>query len=129
VKLPAKLIKPCLFVGPSRRELKNFPDEVRGSIGHALHQAQCGSESEAAKALKGFRGRSILEIVTDFDGNTFRAVYTVRFSDAIYVLHAFQKKSKKGIATPKQTIELVKSRLHDAENDYRARQKQGEWKS
>jgi phage-related protein len=129
VKLPAKLIKPCLFVGPSRRELKNFPDEVRGSIGHALHQAQCGSESEAAKALKGFRGRSILEIVTDFDGNTFRAVYTVRFSDAIYILHAFQKKSKKGIATPKQTIELIKSRLHDAESDYRARQKQGEWKS
>jgi phage-related protein len=70
-----------------------------------------------------------LEIVTDFDGNTFRAVYTVRFSDAIYVLHAFQKKSKKGIATPKQIIELIKSRLQDAESDYRARQKQGEWKS
>jgi phage-related protein len=126
VKLPVRLIKPCLFVGPSRRELKNFPDEVRGSIGHALHQAQCGDEPEAAKALKGFGGRSILEIVTDFDGNTFRAVYTVRFSDAIYVLHAFQKKSKKGITTPKQTIELIKSRLRDAESDYRARQKQGE---
>ena len=70
-----------------------------------------------------------MEIVTDFDGNTFRAVYTVRFSDAIYVLHAFQKKSKKGIATPKLTIELIKSRLHDAESDYRARQKQGGWKS
>jgi phage-related protein len=116
-----------LFVGPSRRELKKFPDEVRGSIGHALHQAQCGEEPESAKALKGFGGRSILEIVTDFDGNTFRAVYTVRFSDAIYVLHAFQKKSKKGITTPKQTIELIKSRLRDAESDYRARQKQGEW--
>jgi len=129
VKLPVRLIKPCLFVGPSRRELKNFPDEVRGSIGHALHQAQCGDEPESAKALKGFGGRNVLEIVTDFDGNTFRAVYTVRFRDAIYVLHAFQKKSKKGIATPKQTIELIKSRLHDAEIDYRARQKQGEWKS
>jgi phage-related protein len=129
VKLPVRLIKPCLFVGPSRRELKNFPDEVRGSIGHALHQAQCGDEPEVAKALKGFGGRSILEIVTDFDGNTFRAVYTVRFSDAIYVLHAFQKKSKKGITTPKQTIELIKSRLRDAESDYRARQKQGEWRS
>jgi phage-related protein len=129
VKLPARLIKPCLFVGPSRRELKNFPDEVRGSIGHALHQAQCGDEPESAKALKGFGGRSILEIVADFDGNTFRAVYTVRFSDVIYVLHAFQKKSKKGIATPRQTIALIKSRLRDAESDYRARQKQGEWES
>jgi phage-related protein len=129
VKLPARLIKPCLFVGPSRRELKNFPDEVRGSIGHALHQAQCGDEPESAKALKGFGGRNILEIVTDFDGNAFRAVYTVRFGDAIYVLHAFQKKSKKGIATSKQTIALIKSRLRDAESDYRARQKQGEWKS
>jgi phage-related protein len=129
VKLPARLIKPCLFVGPSRRELKNFPDEVRGSIGHALHQAQCGDEPESAKALKGFGGRSILEIVADFDGNTFRAVYTVRFSDVIYVLHAFQKKSKKGITTPRQTIALIKSRLRDAESDYRARQKQGEWES
>jgi phage-related protein len=129
VKLPARLIKPCLFVGPSRRELKNFPDEVRGSIGHALHQAQCGDAPESAKALKGFGGRSILEIVADFDGNTFRAVYTVRFSDVIYVLHAFQKKSKKGITTPRQTIALIKSRLRDAESDYRARQKQGEWES
>ena len=128
MKLPARLIKPCLFVGPSRRELKSFPDEVRGSVGHALHQAQCGDESELAKALKGFGGRGILEIVADFDGNTYRAVYTVRFSDVIYVLHAFQKKSKKGIATPKQTIELIKSRLHDAESDYRARRKRGEWK-
>jgi phage-related protein len=129
VKLPARHIKPCVFVGPSRRELKNFPDEVRGSIGHALHKAQCGDEPGAAKALKGFGGRSILEVVTDFDGNTFRAVYTVRFSDAIYVLHAFQKKSKKGIRTSKQTIELIKSRLRDAESEYRARQKQGEWES
>jgi phage-related protein len=129
VKLAVKLVKPCLFVGPSRRELRSFPDEVRGSIGHALHQAQCGDEPSSAKALKGFGGRSILEIVTDFDGNTFRAVYTVRFSDAIYVLHAFQKKSKRGIATPKQTIELVKSRLRDAEADYLARRKQGEQES
>jgi phage-related protein len=129
VKLPARPIKPCFFVGPSRRELRSFPDEVRGSIGHALHQAQRGEEPDSAKALKGFGGRSILEVVTDFDGNTFRAVYTVRFSDAIYVLHAFQKKSKRGIATPKQTIELIKSRLRDAELDYLARRKEGEQKS
>ena len=125
---PAKRpVKPCLFVGPSRRELKAFPEEVQGSVGHALHQAQCGDEPDSAKALKGFGGRGILEIVEDFDGNTYRAVYTVRFAGLIYVLHAFQKKSKKGIATPKQTIELIKSRLRDAERDYRGRH-QGERK-
>ena len=125
MKLIKRSVKPCLFVGPSRRELKTFPDEVQGSVGHALHQAQCGEEPDSAKALKGFGGRGILEIVEDFDGNTYRAVYTVRFTGLIYVLHAFQKKSKKGIATPKQTIELIKSRLRDAEEDYRVRQKQG----
>ncbi len=123
MKLALRLIKPCLFVGPSRRELKSFPDEVRGRIGHALHQAQSGDEPDSSKSLRGFGGRSVLEIVADFDGNTFRAVYTVRFNDAIYVLHAFQKKSKRGITTPKQTIELIKSRLRDAESDYLARQK------
>lgn len=124
MKLAHYPLKPCLFVGPSRRELKTFPDEVQGSIGHALHQAQCGEEPDTAKALKGFGGRSILEIVEDHDGNTYRAVYTVRFAGLIYVLHAFQKKSKKGIATPKQTIDLITSRLRDAEEDYRARQKE-----
>jgi phage-related protein len=114
---------------PEPTGAKTFSDEVRDSIGHALYQAQCGDEPESAKALKGFGGRNILEIVTDFDGNTFRAVYTVRFGDAIYVLHAFQKKSKKGIATSKQTMALIKSRLRDAESDYHARQKQGERKS
>lgn len=126
MKLTKRPAKPCLFVGPSRRELKTFPDEVQGSIGHALHQAQCGDEPDSAKALKGFGGRGVLEIVEDFDGNTYRAVYTVRFPGLIYVLHAFQKKSKKGIATPKQTIDLIKSRLRDAEEDYRARRKEGE---
>jgi phage-related protein len=126
VKLTKRPVKPCLFIGPSRRELKAFPDEVRGSIGHALHRAQCGEEANSAKALKGFGGRGILEIVDDFDGNTYRAVYTVRLAGLIYVLHAFQKKSKKGIATPKQTIDLIKLRLREAEVDYRARHKVGE---
>jgi phage-related protein len=125
VKLENRPEKPCLFVGPSRRELKAFPEDVKGSIGHALHLAQCGEEATYAKALKGFGGRGILELVEDFDGNTYRAVYTVRFVGVIYVLHAFQKKSKKGIATPKHTIELIKSRLQDAEADYRARQEKG----
>jgi phage-related protein len=125
VKLSHSPVKPCLFVRSSRRELKALPEEVRGRIGHALYQAQCGQEPVSAKALKGFDGRGVLEVVEDFDGETYRAVYTVRFAGLIYVLHAFQKKSKKGIATPKQTMELVKSRLRDAEEDYRAR-KEGE---
>jgi phage-related protein len=129
VKLAPHIVKPCLFVGASRRELKAFPNDVRGSIGHALHQAQCGDEPDSAKALKGFGGRGVLEIVEDFDGNTYRAAYTVRFAGVIYVLHAFQKKSKKGIATPKQTIELIKSRLRTAEENYRLLRMQGEWKS
>jgi phage-related protein len=129
VKLTARFIKPCLFVGPTRRELKAFPDEVRSDIGHALHQAQCGDEPDSAKALKGFGGRTVLEIIADFDGNTFRAVYTVRFVDAIYVLHAFQKKSKRGIATPKHIIDLIKLRLRDAEADYRMRRKEQEFRS
>ena len=84
-------------------------------MGHALHEVQSGGEPVSAKALKGFGGRTVLEIVDDFQGDTFRAVYTVRFAGAIYVLHAFQKKSKKGIATPNRDIELIKSRLRDAE--------------
>jgi phage-related protein len=93
VKVPARAAKPCLFVGPTRRELKTFPDDVQRSIGHALHQVQCGEEPDSAKALKGFGGRGVLEIVEEFDGNTYRAVYTVRFAGLVYVLHAFQKKS------------------------------------
>jgi phage-related protein len=92
---------------------------VRRNIGHALHEVQSGGEPLSAKALKGFGGRAILEIIDDFDGDTFRAVYTVRFAGVVYVLHAFQKKSKKGIASPKRDIELIKSRLRDAEELHR----------
>jgi len=72
--------KPCLFVGASRRELRALPPDVRSEIGHALYEAQCGREPTAAKALKGFGGRGVLEVIEDFDGNTYRAVYTVRFA-------------------------------------------------
>ena len=119
--LNERLIKPCWFIGPSRRELKALPEEVRARIGHALHLAQCGEEASSAKALRGFGGRGVVEIVEDFEGNAYRAVYTVRFAGVIYVLHAFQKKSKKGIATPRATLDLIKSRLRDAEADYRVR--------
>src|SRR5882757_3779636 len=90
-------------------------------MGYALNQVQEGDEPMAAKALKGFGGRAVLELIDDFDSNTYRAVYTVRFAGMVYVLHAFQKKAKKGIATPAQDIELIKSRLRDAELHYRAR--------
>lgn len=90
-------------------------------MGHALHEVQRGGEPASAKALRGFGGRTVLEIVDDFQGGTFRAVYTVRFADVIYVLHAFQKKSKQGIATPNRDIELIKSRLRDAEELHRVR--------
>jgi len=89
-------------------------------MGTALNSAQLGGKHPSAKPLKGFRGAGVLEIVDDFDGNTYRAVYTVKFADIIYVLHAFQKKSKKGIETPKKDIERVKARYKFAEEEYKA---------
>jgi phage-related protein len=116
-------LKTCIFVGSSRRDLQAFPDSVRQGVGLALYEAQNGLESTSVKALKGFGGRQILEVVEGFDGDTYRAVYTVRFVGVIYVLHVFQKKSKKGISTPKQQIELIKRRLRVAEEHYKQRQK------
>ena len=89
-------------------------------MGQAIDDAQLGGEHPAAKALKGFGGRGVLEIVDDFDGDTYRAVYTVKFAGVVYVLHAFQKKSKKGIATPQREIDLIKARLKRAEEHYHA---------
>lgn len=94
---------------------------VRKSIGFALYQAQLGSKHIQAKPLKGFSGAGVLEVIEDHDSGTYRAVYTVKFADMIYVLHAFQKKSKKGIGTPKFEIDLIKQRLKAAELDYRSR--------
>ena len=111
--------KPVEWIGSSRRELRSFPKEVRRVMGQAIDDAQLGAEHPAAKALKGFGGRGVLEIVDDFDGDAFRAVYTVRFAEIVYVLHAFQKKSKRGIATPQREIDLIKSRLQRAEEHYR----------
>jgi phage-related protein len=102
--------------------LRSFPRAVRIDIGHALFTAQEGKTDPAAKPLRGFGGASVLEIVASHHGDTWRAVYTVRFRDAIYVLHVFQKKSAKGIATPAREIDLIKRRLTEAERDYRERQ-------
>src|ERR1700716_3197280 len=110
--------KPTVWIGSSRDDLRAFPDEVRRVMGVAINDAQNGDEHPRAKALKGFGGRSVLEVVDDEDGDTYRAVYTVRFAGVIYVLHAFQKKSKKGIQTPKREIEIVRIRLKTAEAHY-----------
>lgn len=90
-------------------------------MGYALYQAQKGFKAPTTKPLRGFGGAGVLEIVEDYQTDTYRAVYTVRFSDLVYVLHAFQKKSKKGRATPKSDIDLVKTRLKTAEQHYKSR--------
>lgn len=115
-----KLPKPTEWIGSARDDLREFPIDVRRVMGVAINDAQNGAEHPAAKALKGFGGRSVLEIVEDFDGDTYRGVYTVRFFGAIYVLHCFQKKSKKGAETPRRETDLVKTRLKAAEAHYRA---------
>jgi phage-related protein len=115
-------LKPVRWVGSSQRDLRSFPQPVRSAVGHAIYAAQKGQTDPAAKPLKGFGGRNIMEIVADHRGDTWRAVYTVRFRNAVYVLHAFQKKSKSGIATPKKELELIQQRLAEAERDYRERQ-------
>lgn len=91
-------------------------------MGYALYQAQVGLKAPTAKSLRGFGGAGVLEIVEDHQTDTYRAVYTVKFSELVYVLHAFQKKSKKGIATPKPDMDLIKKRLRVAEEDYKMRQ-------
>ena len=112
----SKTDTPLEFIGTSREDLSEFPDKVKYCIGFALRTAQKGSKHPDAKPLKGFGGAGVLEIVSDFDGDTFRAVYTVKIKGVVYVLHAFQKKSKKGIATPKVEIDKIKSRLKLAES-------------
>lgn len=104
-------LKPLYWIGSALKDLRAFPEEVKDGIGYALEIAQRGGKSDKAKPLKGFPGTSILEIVEDHAKTTWRAVYTVEIADAVYVLHAFQKKSKKGIATPKQEIDLIRRRL------------------
>lgn len=111
--------KELIFAPSARKALQAFPTEVRSDMGFALYQVQLGRKPRNAKPLKGFGGAGVLEVVEDFDGDTYRAAYTVRFAEVVYVLHCFQKKSKKGIATPKQDIELIKQRLKAAEVDYK----------
>ena len=115
--------RPLLWVSSSKRDFMEMPDDVLDDFGFGLHQAQNGKMPDIGKILKGFGGASVIELVDNCKEGTFRAVYTVRFEEVIVILHAFQKKSKKGIETPKQDIELIHSRLKIAENLYK------EWKT
>ena len=111
-------LKPVKWISSSRDDLRKFPEEVQQMMGFALYRAQLGKKHPDAKPLKGFKGSGVIEIVEDFDGDTYRAVYTVKFEGIVYVLHAFQKKSKRGIATPKQDINLIEMRLKRAKEHH-----------
>jgi phage-related protein len=107
--------KPLFWVASSRKDLMTMPADVQDTMGYALYLAQTGSKHSHCKPLKGFGHAGVLEVVEDFHGNTYRAVYTLRFGDAVYVLHCFQKKSTKNIKTPQADIALIKNRLMAAE--------------
>ena len=120
------MVKPLEWIGSSNNDIRKFPKEVRIVMGYALDVAKNGGKADNVKPLKGIvPGSGVLEVIDDYDGDTYRAVYTVRFEEFIYVLHAFKKKSTKGINTPKQEIDLIKTRYKEAENRYKACLKKG----
>jgi phage-related protein len=108
-------IKALVWVGSTKKDIKSMPEDVQDTFGYALHLAQTGKKHSQAKPLKGFGSAGVLEVVEDEAGSTYRAVYTVRLSDAVYVLHCFQKKSRRGIATPKPDLDVIRERLKAAE--------------
>jgi phage-related protein len=118
-----RALKPLHWIASSLEDLRRFPRAVQRSIGVALRTAQFGRKHESAKPMRGFKGAGVLKIVEDHDGSTYRAVDTVRFADSVYVLHVFQKKSIKGIQTPKHVVELIRARLRRAEKDHREGEK------
>jgi phage-related protein len=107
--------RPLFWVGSSKKDLMGLPTPVRKFFGHALHFAQVGDRHDAAKVLKGFGSAGVLEVVEDDAGGTYRAVYTVRFQEAVFVLHCFQEKSKTGNGTPMKDMEIIRLRLKLAE--------------
>ncbi|HFR4115544.1 type II toxin-antitoxin system RelE/ParE family toxin [Yersinia enterocolitica] len=109
-------MKPLYWVGSSKKDLQSLPEDVQDIFGYGLYLAQMGSKHSQTKPLKGFGGAGVLEVVEDYIGDTYRAVYTVKFGHAVYVLHAFQKKSSSGIATPKPDVDKIRERLKAAES-------------
>lgn len=114
-------LKPVIWMGTSLRDLREFPSPVQDHMGYALYVAQCGGKHQEAKVLSGFGGAGVMEVIKDYRGDTFRAVYTLKYAGAVYVLHAFQKKSKSGRKTTRHDIELIKQRLREAEQIARGR--------
>ncbi len=114
-------LKRVVWMGSSLHDLRNLPADVQDTIGFALYHAQRGEQHRDTKMMKGF-GPGVLEIIDDDAGGTYRAVYTVRFARAVYVLHVFQKKSKQGIKTPKRDVDLITKRLTDARLHYQENQ-------
>ena len=119
--IPTKLLH---WVASSKKDLMAMPQDVQDTFGYALHLAQIGQKHQDAKPLKGFGGAGVLEVVEDFQSNAYRAVYTVRYAAAVYVVHCFQKKSTQGIATPKPDMDLINNRLKAAKQDFEVWQAQ-----
>jgi len=119
-------MKDVFWVGTTKKDIRAFPEEVKQDFGYALYIAQTRGKAGSAKPLKGFGGAGVLEIVEDHKGDTYRAVYTVKFSNAVYVLHCFQKKSKHGIKTDKNDIKMIKERLKLAQEYHGAHNKAGD---
>lgn len=118
------VLKELEWIASSRKDMKALPRSVQRTFGYALYAAQLGEKPPGAKPLKGFGGAGVLELVEDHKGNTYRAVYTVRFATKIYVLHAFQKKAKRGTTTPRHELDLIRDRLKQAENLYASEHKE-----
>lgn len=119
MRAPKPPERPLIFLGSSRANLREFPEDVRYEVGGALQTAQEGGKHVSAKPLRGFGGATVLEIVEDYRTDTYRVVYTVKLAHAVFVLHAFQKKSKRGTETPKPDVGLIKRRYRDAERLYK----------
>ncbi len=110
-----RTLRPVRWIGSAKKDLMSMPEQVQQAFGFALYQAQIGLLHPDTKPFKGFGSAGVLEIVEDWHGDAYRAIYTVRFAQAIYVLHCFQKKSKRGIETPKPEMDLIRTRLKEAE--------------
>ncbi|CAN5640858.1 type II toxin-antitoxin system RelE/ParE family toxin [soil metagenome] len=111
-------LKPIAWMGSSKRDLGEFPAEVEDDVGYNLFEAQEGKMPRDAKVLRGFGGANVLEIVSNFDTDTFRAVYTIEYEEAIYVLHCFQKKSRRGSETPQQDRDMIERRVKTAREEH-----------
>ena len=119
IQLNRNSMKTAIFIGSSQKDIREFPEEVKEDIGYALYRIQQAATPESVKRLKGL-GSGVLEVIEDFDGGAYRAVYTIKFEEAVYVLHCFQKKSKQGSETPPRDLELIRQRLKMAEEHHKA---------